>query len=93
MTIGQMTLGFGIQFKMKDDFDIDSMEVEIQCPLCSFYNPIWIKQARLRDTIICRGCKANIMLDDNMNTVRKARNIALKEIRKFISELNRFNKF
>ena len=27
----------------------------------------------LRDVVICRGCKANIQLDDGMNSVRRAR--------------------
>jgi hypothetical protein len=52
--------------------DIGGDEVEIQCPLCDFYNPTYIKQARLRDVVICRGCKSNIQLEDHMNQVRKA---------------------
>jgi hypothetical protein len=52
--------------------DIGREEIEIQCPGCHFYNPIFIRQARLRDVIICRGCKRNIRLNDHMNEVRKA---------------------
>ncbi len=52
--------------------NFDNMEVEIQCPKCRFYNPISLKQARLRDVVICRGCKVNIRLDDQMNETRKA---------------------
>jgi hypothetical protein len=52
--------------------DLDNIKIEIQCPNCSFYNYIFIKQARLRDVIICRGCKSNIQLDDQMNEVRKS---------------------
>ena len=51
--------------------DIVKFEVEVDCPGCGFSNPIWLRQAELRDVIICRGCKANIQLDDSMNTVRK----------------------
>lgn len=54
------------------DIDLHNHEIDFDCPLCGFSNPIWIKQARLRDVIICRGCKSNIQLDDQMNTVRKA---------------------
>ena len=54
------------------DFTIDSAEIDIDCPRCGFTNPIWMRQARLRDVIICRGCKSNIQLDDQMNEVRKA---------------------
>lgn len=62
--------------------DFNKHEIEIQCPECSFYNPIWLKQARLRDTVICRGCKANIRLDDQMNETRKA----IRSIRRAMSE-------
>lgn len=57
---------------MSDSFTIDGAEIEIPCPECGFFNPIWIRQARLRDVIICRGCKRNIQLDDHMNEVRKS---------------------
>ena len=63
--------------------DFDKHEIDIQCPECSFCNPIWLKQARLRDVIICRGCKANIHLDDQMNETRKA----IKSIRRALNEL------
>jgi hypothetical protein len=53
-------------------FTIDFVEVEVPCPRCGFFNPIWLRQARLRDVIICRGCKANVQLEDHMNEVRKA---------------------
>ena len=52
--------------------DIGRKEIEIWCPKCHFYNPILIRQARLRDVVICRGCKRNIRLNDHMNEVRKA---------------------
>lgn len=52
--------------------DIGKHTIEIECPKCRFHNPIYFKQARLRDVIICRGCKVNIQLDDQMNECRKA---------------------
>lgn len=52
--------------------NIDKHEVDFQCPNCDFYNTVQIKQARLRDVVICRGCKSNIRLDDQMNETRKA---------------------
>jgi len=52
--------------------NIDKHEVDFRCPNCNFYNSIQIKQARLRDVVICRGCKSNIRLDDQMNETRKA---------------------
>jgi hypothetical protein len=50
---------------------IDNNPVSAACPICEFHNTFTIKQARLRDMIICRGCKANIQLDDEMNECRK----------------------
>ena len=41
--------------------------------------------------MICRGCKANIQLDDHMNQCRKARkqfNAAIRELEEAISKLN-----
>lgn len=63
--------------------DMDKLEIELQCPRCNFYNYIFLKQARLRDVIICRGCKYNIQLDDQMNNVRKA----VRDINQALNEL------
>ena len=52
--------------------NLDKHEIEFPCPKCGFYNKIWLKQACLRDVIICRGCKINIQLDDQMNETKKA---------------------
>lgn len=70
---------------------IDNAEVSAPCPRCEFENPFTLKQARLRDIIICRGCKANVHLDDQMNECKKAvRNIerALNELTDSIKGLN-----
>jgi hypothetical protein len=64
-------------------FNLDKVELEAECPRCGFFNPFFIKQARLRDVIICRGCKANIQLEDHMNTVRKAE----RDIRRAMQQL------
>ena len=52
--------------------NLDNETIEFPCPYCGFYNAIFFKQARLRDVVICRGCKFNIHLDDQMNECRKA---------------------
>lgn len=65
--------------------DLDHLEVEFKCPRCNFYNKILIKQARLRDVIICRGCKSNIQLDDQMNEVRKT----VRQFKKLIENLEK----
>lgn len=72
--------------------DLDRIELNIECPRCSFYNSFFFRDARLRDVIICRGCKANIQLDDHMNECRKARqevNKAMRELEAAVSSLNK----
>lgn len=63
---------------------IDNTVVSVPCPKCVFENPFTIKQARLRDIIICRGCKANIQLDDHMNECKKA----VRQVERAINELH-----
>jgi hypothetical protein len=72
-------------------FDLDNIEIEINCPNCDFFNPIKLKDVRLRNVTICRGCKLNIQLDDYMNSYKiESRKIEseLNEISKAIDEIN-----
>jgi len=70
---------------------IDNVPVSTPCPLCGFENDFTIKQARLRDVIICRGCKANIQLDDQMNECRKAARNVDRAIQDFQDSLKNLN--
>jgi hypothetical protein len=73
-------------------FDLDRMTLDVPCPQCRFESSIFYRQARLRDVIICRGCKTNIGLDDHMNECRKARkqiNQAITQLEKSIASLNK----
>jgi hypothetical protein len=81
-----------LEMKLEGHINIDKFEVDVDCPRCNFANPIWLRQARLRDVVICRGCKANIQLDDGMNTLRKAyRSIrrSMQELRDTLERINR----
>ncbi len=83
---------YRIQARIEGQINLDKFEVEVDCPRCQFANPIWLKQARFRDVIICRGCKANIQLEDSMNTVRKGvRSVhqALDQLHHQIESINR----
>jgi hypothetical protein len=80
---------FSISAKLEGNWDIDGFEVEIECPRCRFINPAWVKQVRLRDAIICRGCKCNIRLEDQMNTIRKARESVNRQVRELQQTLER----
>jgi len=71
--------------------DLDRCEFEVECPTCNFATKIFYRDARLRDVLICRGCKANIQLDDHMNECRKARrqfNAAMQELEDALANLN-----
>ncbi len=63
--------------------DLDKHTVEVDCPQCGFYNPITLKQVRLRDAVICRGCKSTIRLEDHMNETRKA----IRSVNRALQEL------
>jgi len=63
--------------------NLDKHIVQIKCPRCAFTNPVSIKQIRLGDVTICRGCKANIRLQDHMNTTKKA----VRSINRAMAEL------
>jgi hypothetical protein len=69
---------------------LDRVGLEVHCPRCRFGNSVVYRQVRLRDVIICRGCKANIRLDDYMNECRKARqqmNRAVAELEQMLASI------
>lgn len=71
--------------------DLDKISLDLECPKCQFSNPFFYRQARLRAVIICRGCKGNIRLDDQMNTCRKARvkfQRAMDDLKEALSKLS-----
>ena len=71
--------------------NLNNQTIEFPCPRCGFYNTIFFKQVRLRDVIICRGCKSNVQLDDWMNEYRKAERTvrkAMQELEKNLKILN-----
>lgn len=72
--------------------DLDRFEFEIECPNCDFSTKILYRDARLRDVLICRGCKANIQLDDHMNECRKARRQVAEAIRDLEAQFTALSK-
>lgn len=71
--------------------NLDAIKLDIACPTCAFLNPIRFRDARLRDVLICRGCKDNIRLDDRMNECRKARRSFVAAIEELEQSLSGFN--
>jgi hypothetical protein len=46
--------------------NLDRHPTAIPCPLCGLTTPSTLGAIRLGDTIVCRGCHANIRLHDHM---------------------------
>jgi hypothetical protein len=69
--------------------NLENQSFELPCPVCGFYNPATMKQIRLRDAIICRGCKRVIILDDYMNETRKAVRLINRALRELHDQLNK----
>jgi len=63
--------------------NLDKHPIEVACPQCGFYNSVTLKQIRLRDAVICRGCKVTINFEDHMNETRKA----IRSINRALREL------
>lgn len=71
--------------------DLDKMTFDIACPQCEFLVSVRYRDARFHDVLICRGCKANLRLDDNMNQFRKARVQFIKALQKLSASLGKFS--
>lgn len=72
--------------------NLDNHSFEFACPNCGFFNPVTLKQVRLRDAIICRGCKSILNFEDYMNETRKAVrsiNRALQELEEGLSKIGK----
>jgi hypothetical protein len=63
--------------------NLDKMRVNLNCSRCDFQNEVTLRQVRVEDVIICRGCKANIQLIDHMKSMEKS----LRSIRRTLRAL------
>lgn len=63
--------------------NLDKHRVDIACPRCSFFTSVSLKQVRIGDVIICRGCKNNIQLIDHQMSTQKG----LREIQRSLNRL------
>lgn len=72
-------------------FDLERVEIPVDCPKCGFTIPATLRQVRLRDVVICRGCKRNVQMEDHLNEVRRGLRDAqrsLDELAEALEELN-----
>lgn len=69
--------------------ELDKHQLDLPCPRCGFYNPATLKAVRLRDAIICRGCKVTIRFEDHMNETRKAVRTINRAVRELEEQIGR----
>lgn len=72
--------------------NLDKFSIKIDCPNCGFFNPVTIKEIRLRDAIICRGCKSTINFDDSMNETRKTVREINRQLNEIMEQLGKMSK-
>ena len=66
---------------------LDDFRIEITCSHCTFINIVFVKQIRIGDVIICRGCKNNIQLIDHQGSILKANRKLRRSINTLMKEV------
>lgn len=66
-------------------FDVGKLSFEIECPCCSFSTEVSLQEVTNRDSVICRGCKKYIRLEDATGTGKRA----AREVQSSLDELAR----
>jgi len=72
--------------------NLDKHKVNISCPKCNFDNIASIRQFRVEDVIICRGCKSNISLIDHKRSVEKSKREIRRALHSLMSQIERIGK-
>jgi hypothetical protein len=47
-------------------------QIEISCPRCRLHTWMAISDALNHNILICRGCHANLLLNDNLGSLRRS---------------------
>lgn len=71
---------------------LDNHRVDISCPRCKFLNKVSLKQVRIGDIVICRGCKINIRLEDHRRSTHKANRELQRAMNAMFDELSKIGK-
>lgn len=74
---------------MAEMINLGKHKIGFQCPSCGFSNKATIKQVRINDLLICRGCKRNIRMVDHFDTTKKALRSFNRAIREFEEQIKR----
>jgi hypothetical protein len=51
--------------------DLDRHLIEVPCPRCDLHTWVTLGEIRRRDYAICRGCHANILLEDHLGSMHR----------------------
>lgn len=49
----------------------DRVPIEVPCPICGLHTWVKLGEIRRRDFAICRGCHANMLLEDHLGGVHR----------------------
>lgn len=63
---------FSISFSIEMP-DLDNIDIEIDCPICALQTKTTLGDIRFHSVAICRGCHANIWLEDHLGQYARAR--------------------
>ena len=51
--------------------NFDRIKIEVPCPRCELQTWVTLGAIRRRDFAICRGCHANILLEDHLGSFHR----------------------
>jgi hypothetical protein len=51
--------------------DLDREPIEVPCPRCDLHTWVTLSEIRRRDYAVCRGCHANILLEDHLGSMHR----------------------
>lgn len=67
--------------------DLDRHWIDVDCPHCRLATPASLRDVRLGNVIICRGCKANVRLVDHLGEYHRVRRKLERAFRQMITAL------
>jgi hypothetical protein len=69
--------------------DLDRRWLDVECPHCRLATPVTLRDVRLGAVAICRGCKSNIHLVDQLGQYQQAKRALDRRLRSMFSRLGR----
>ncbi|MGD0220674.1 MAG: hypothetical protein ABSC73_09515 [Acidimicrobiales bacterium] len=68
----RLMISFSFSIKVINIPDLDRHQIEVKCPVCMLHTWVKLGEIRRRDFVICRGCHANILLEDYLGSVHRS---------------------